>query len=78
LILAQLSGVNIERLGRRKMFLISTAGMICALCFVMGLSAGYTTRGNTAMGIAAIPFLFIFYGFYDIAWTPVSRTITSG
>lgn len=40
----------------------------------MGLSGAYATQGQqTAVGIAVVPFLFIFYGFYDIAWTPLAN-----
>lgn len=40
----------------------------------MGLSASYAKDAVKAVGTAVIPFLFIFYGFYDIAWTPLSYT----
>jgi hypothetical protein len=46
--------------------------LIFSYCFVMGFSAAFANTQKAAMGVAAIPFLFIFYGFYDIAWTPVS------
>lgn len=39
----------------------------------MGLSGAYATGGNSSVGIAVIPFLFIFYGFYVLAWTPLSN-----
>jgi hypothetical protein len=73
LIVSLTSAVNIERAGRRKMFITSMLGMIGSYAIVMGLSAGFALKGNVAMGTAAIPFLFVFNGFSDIAWTPVSR-----
>lgn len=73
LIVSLTSAVNIERAGRRKMFITSMLGMIGSYAIVMGLSAGFALKGNVAMGTAAIPFLFVFNGFYDIAWTPVSH-----
>lgn len=38
----------------------------------MGFSAGFAETGSKALGICAIPFLFFFFGFYDIAWTPMN------
>ena len=38
----------------------------------MGFSAGFAETGKAALGIAAVPFLFFFFGFYDIAWTPLN------
>lgn len=72
LILAQTAALNVEKFGRRPLLLISTSGLIFSYCFVMGFSAAFANTQKAAMGVAAIPFLFIFYGFYDIAWTPVS------
>lgn len=47
-------------------------GMIVSYAFVMGFSAGFAETGSAALGIAAIPFLFLFFGSYDIAWTPLN------
>ena len=57
----------VDRIGRRPLWLASTAGMFFSLCCVMGLSAGYSMNNTKTLGIAVIPFLFIFYGFYDMA-----------
>jgi hypothetical protein len=46
--------------------------MIISYTFVMGFSAGFAQTGNAKLGIAAIPFLFFFFGSYDIAWTPLN------
>lgn len=70
MILAEAAGYKAEDFGRRPMFLISTIGMILSYAFVMGFSAGYVNTKKSSLGIAAIPFLFLFFGFYDIAWTP--------
>ena len=72
LILAEAAALNVERFGRRPLFLASTIGMIISYCFVMGFNAGFAQTGNKSLGLAAIPFLFLFYGSYDIAWTPLN------
>ncbi|GFZ47588.1 hypothetical protein JCM24511_05332 [Saitozyma sp. JCM 24511] len=72
LIIALVSGANVERFGRRPLFLVSTIGMIISYAFVMGFSAGFATTGKSSLGVAAIPFLFFFYGSYDIAWTTMN------
>lgn len=73
-ILATGAALGVDRVGRRPLWLISTAGMLFSFCIVMGLSASYDMSHQKAIGVAVIPFLFIFYGFYDIAWTPLSYT----
>lgn len=62
LIIAVSAGLQVERFGRRPLFLTSFIGMFCSYAIVMGLSAVFATQGNTTAGTAAIPFLFIFYG----------------
>lgn len=72
LCLAQYAGLNIDRFGRRPLLLTATVGLIVSYSFVMGFSAGFAETGNKSLGISAIPFLFLFFGFYDIAWTPLN------
>ncbi|EED13700.1 hexose transporter protein [Talaromyces stipitatus ATCC 10500] len=72
LILAQYAGFNIDRFGRRPLLFAATVGMIFSYSFVMGFSAGFAETGSKALGICAIPFLFFFFGFYDVAWTPLN------
>ena len=59
----------VDRIGRRPLWLTSTAGMLLSYCVVMALSATFAKTHQAGIGIAVIPFLFIFFGFYDIAWT---------
>jgi MFS family permease len=47
--------------------------MLVAFCIVMGLSATYAQDQEKATGLAVIPFLFLYFGFYVIAWTPLSN-----
>lgn len=59
----------VDRVGRRPLWLTSTFGMLMAYCVITALSASFAKTQNHSIGIAVIPFLFIFFGFYDIAWT---------
>jgi hypothetical protein len=71
-IIATTAALNVEKIGRRPLWLGSTIGMMFSFCVVMGLSAGYASSKESAMGIAVIPFLFLFYGAYDIAWSALA------
>ncbi|CAG7560652.1 unnamed protein product [Fusarium equiseti] len=75
-ILAAAAAVNCDKAGRRPLFLISTAGMLCTYAVVMGLSAGFANTKDRPLGIAVIPFLFIYFGFYDMAYTPLPISYT--
>jgi MFS family permease len=68
------AGANSEKIGRRPMWIISNAGMGFGFCFIMGFAAGFAKTGNDALGLAVIPFIFIVYGFYDLAWIALNYT----
>ena len=76
LILAVGAAFSVDRLGRRKLFLASSIGMLCSYIVISGLSGSFANTGLAATGVAVIPFLFIFYGFYDIAFTPLIVSYT--
>ncbi|GFF57333.1 hexose transporter protein [Aspergillus udagawae] len=76
LVLAGTAAVYCDKVGRRPLFLISVAGMLCSYVVVMALSAGFSNTKHHALGIAVIPFLFIYFGFYDIAFTPLPVAYT--
>jgi hypothetical protein len=42
------------------------------LILEQGLSGGFATTQSHSVGIAVVPFLFIYYGFYDIGWYVLS------
>jgi sugar porter (SP) family MFS transporter len=71
LILAVSSALSVDRLGRRMLFLTSCLGMLASYVAISGLSGSFAATGHASTGIAVIPFLFIYYGFYDIAFTPL-------
>ncbi|KAI8162557.1 Lactose permease [Colletotrichum sp. SAR 10_70] len=66
------AAINIDRIGRRPLWLTATSGQLVTMAVTMGLSAAYTEYGIKAAGTAVIPFLFLFYASYDIAYTPMS------
>lgn len=61
-----------ERYGRRPLWLLSASGMLLSFIVVTALSATFAEHGVRAAGGATVAFLFIFFGFYDIAFTPLS------
>lgn len=67
LILAVLAAAFVDTLGRRRLFLISSVGMLISFVLISGLSGGFATTGVGSIGLAVVPFLYIYYGFYDIA-----------
>ncbi|KAK7428069.1 hypothetical protein QQZ08_005501 [Neonectria magnoliae] len=71
LILAASAAAMVDRLGRRPLFLISSVGMLISYILICGLSGSFATTGQGSVGIAVVPFLYIYYGFYDIAFTPL-------
>ncbi|WOO86159.1 Lactose permease [Vanrija pseudolonga] len=99
-VLALLGASFVDRVGRRFLFLTSTAGMcVSFICWTI-CSATYAKsstqfapeciaenpnnfssncvalNGNKAAGNAVIAFIFLFYGFYDIAMTPLVVSYT--
>ncbi|KAI5477364.1 hexose transporter [Pseudohyphozyma bogoriensis] len=63
---------NVDRLGRRTLWLTSTIGMLVSYIIVTALSATYARTPNQGVGYGVIVFLFIFFAFYDIALTPLT------
>ncbi|KAL4795951.1 general substrate transporter [Aspergillus venezuelensis] len=76
LILAIASAFNVDRFGRRPLFLVSSIGMLASYIVISGLSGSFAQSGTSSIGTAVIPFLFIYYGFYDIAFTPLLVSYT--
>ena len=64
--------LSAERFGRRPLWLISACGMLASFIVVTALSATFAEHGIKAAGSATVAFLFIFFAFYDIAFTPLS------
>ncbi|KAI0303757.1 hypothetical protein B0F90DRAFT_1708808 [Multifurca ochricompacta] len=61
----------VDKVGPRTLFIVSNAGMLMAFSvWVLTISLFYTVA-LTAAAKAAIPFIFMFYFFYGLAYTPM-------
>ncbi|RDW80351.1 hypothetical protein BP5796_05049 [Coleophoma crateriformis] len=61
----------VDRVGRRPLLILSSFGMLICYVIITGLSGSFASTQHAATGLAVIPMLFIYYGFYDIAFTPL-------
>ncbi|KAI0093090.1 general substrate transporter [Irpex rosettiformis] len=71
LIMALTGGLLCDRAGRRPLFILSTVGMFIfwtlqTVCFAL-----YSEHGNIAAAHTFIAMIFLYYAFYDIAFTPL-------
>jgi MFS family permease len=64
---AVLAAAYVDKLGRRPLFLISSVGMLVSFIIISGLSGGFATTGASSVGLAVVPFLYIYFAFYDVA-----------
>ncbi len=71
LIMSIVGACLVDRAGRRKLFLTSTLIMLTSYIFITALSGSFSMTGTAAIGTAVIPFLFIYFAGYDIAFTPL-------
>ncbi|KAF9000417.1 general substrate transporter [Cyathus striatus] len=74
--IALFAGLLCDRVGRRRLFLTSTIGMVVfwtlqTICFAL-----YTEHNSKGAGHAVIAMIFLFYGFYDLAFTPLIVSYT--
>lgn len=59
----------IDKFGRRPLFLFATGGMFLSFCIWTVCAARFTISGVVAAGKAEIFFIFLFYVFYNSAWS---------
>ncbi|KAJ5424618.1 Major facilitator superfamily domain general substrate transporter [Penicillium cf. griseofulvum] len=71
LVMSVVGACLVDRAGRRALFITSTVIMLISYIFITALSGSFVTTGTSAVGTAVIPFLFIYYAGYDIAFTPL-------
>ncbi|KAG8856603.1 hypothetical protein FRB96_006363 [Tulasnella sp. 330] len=65
------SAAIVDRVGRRTLFLISNCGMLVAFGLWTMLSALREQTGSKVAGQATVGIIFLYYGFYDIAYSPL-------
>ncbi|KAH6989941.1 general substrate transporter [Ilyonectria destructans] len=71
-LLCSLTGAfNVDRVGRRFLFLAATTGMLISYTLITALSATFAKGGSATVGTAVVPFLFLMYGCYSLAFTPL-------
>lgn len=75
-IIAIIAGLLCDKIGRRPLFIASTIGMFVfwvlqTVCFAL-----YSETGNVTAAHTFIAMIFLFYAFYDIAFTPLIVTYT--
>ncbi|KAK7056690.1 hypothetical protein VNI00_002407 [Paramarasmius palmivorus] len=70
-LMAIVGALCVDSVGRRPLWLISTFGMLVAYCVITPLAASFEHRPNSRIANAFIAMLFVYYGFYDIGWTPL-------
>lgn len=73
---ALLASSLVDKVGRRTLFLTSVAGMTVAFTLQTACSAVYAQKQTASAGHAVIAFIFIFYAFYDIAFSPLIVSYT--
>ncbi|KAH9919814.1 hexose transporter [Fomitopsis serialis] len=76
LVWAVFASFMVERVGRRRLFLTSAVGMLLFFMLQTVCTARYLIAGNAAAAHAVIAFIFLFYGFYDLAFTPLIVSYT--
>ncbi|KAI0287509.1 hexose transporter [Russula brevipes] len=65
-----------DRVGRRTLFLVSSAGMFVWFTLQTITTARYLSTLNDAAAHAVIAFIFLFYAFYDLAFSPLIVSYT--
>ncbi|KAF8155844.1 hexose transporter [Crassisporium funariophilum] len=73
---ALLAASLVDKVGRRLLFLTSVGGMIIFFTLQTACSAVYANTGNKAAANSVIAFIFLFYGSYDLAFTPLIVSYT--
>lgn len=69
LVSALVSMMMVDKLGRRRIFLISNVGMLIAFAMWTVTTALFSQWGNVVAARATVPLIFIYFFFYDFAYT---------
>lgn len=71
LICSLIGAFNVDRVGRRPLFLAAIGSMLVAYILITALSAAFAQSGSAAVSVAVVPFLFLMYGCFSMAFTPL-------
>ncbi|KAL7414105.1 hexose transporter [Mrakia frigida] len=71
LVIAVVASFYVDKLGRRTLFLWSTFGMTATWVLWTLCEGLYATSKNEGAGRAILAFIFVYYFFYDIAYSPL-------
>lgn len=63
--MAMLGALLVNRAGRRRLWLTSTAGLLVAFIILTALSAEFLKTQNKSMGGGVVFSLFLAYAFYE-------------
>ncbi|KZT53647.1 general substrate transporter [Calocera cornea HHB12733] len=66
----------VDKAGRRVLFLTSSGGMLLFFTLLTVCSARYAITGSSAAGDAVIAFIFLFFGTFCLAFTPLTVPYT--
>ncbi|KAK5447832.1 hypothetical protein LTS15_009331 [Exophiala xenobiotica] len=69
LFIAVLSCFFVDKIGRRKLFLFSTTGMLLTFIAWTICSARFAIDGSKSAANAVVGFIYIYYFFYNWAWS---------
>lgn len=71
LIITMTAALNVDRFGRRPLFLVAMVGMVCsfAIWTVTGAVYEYSNETNVSSGYAQLVFIWLFGIFYDIGFS---------
>ncbi|KAI0266089.1 general substrate transporter [Gloeopeniophorella convolvens] len=70
------AALMVEKAGRRLLFLVSTSGMLLFFTLQTIMTARYLKTLDNGEAHAVIAFIFLFYAFYDLAFTPLIVSYT--
>ncbi|KAL1984688.1 hypothetical protein VTN96DRAFT_8814 [Rasamsonia emersonii] len=76
-LVAILMSLLVDKVGRRKLFLIAGVGMLVSFSIWTGCSAVYAQTGNKGAGGAVIAMIFLFYFVAGFAWPGLTVAYTS-
>ncbi|KIJ14336.1 L-arabinose isomerase [Paxillus involutus ATCC 200175] len=71
LVCALTGAMLVDKLGRRNLFLISNAGMLITFSMWTLTTAMFDHSGTAAAAKATVPLIFVYFFFYDFAYTPL-------